>query len=441
MAIAQPTGWQDQQRLNGARAMADSEAIRGSKSCPIEFDHESVEHAENWPEEFRELRAQCPRAWTESYGGFWVATRFADIVAVAQRSDIFSTHKENDFETGACSGGAIIPPVPGIRGIPNETESPEWDGLRGFVNRRFAPRAVEERRARAQQLVAALVDEVIETGRFDIVEHLTNPLPALVTMDIFGFPLDEWRDFAEPFHKIMYTRADDPNILEIVHGLKTFRRRVDEEVAKRRIEPKDDLLTYFATGTINGEPLDHQTLQDLAFNILAGGVDTTTALTSNTLIWLSQNPGQRQRLIDDPTLLPIACEEFVRFYSPIHALARNAKKDIDLDGWHIAEGERVMLAYAAGNRDPEAFEDPEHVRIDRFPNKHIGFGAGMHRCLGSFLARMMFQVMVTEVLNRMPDYRVIEAEAVRYPTISPINGWITIPAVFTPGKKVGAVLQ
>ena len=106
----------------------------------------------------------------------------------------------------------------------------------------------------------------------------------------------------------------------------------------------------------------------------------------------------------------------------------------------IAKGERVMLAYAAGNRDPDAFEDPETVRVDRFPNKHVGFGAGMHRCLGSFLARLMFQVMVTEMLNRLPDYRVIEEDCVPYPSVSKVNGWITIPAVFTPGKKVGAVI-
>ena len=139
-------------------------------------------------------------------------------------------------------------------------------------------------------------------------------------------------------------------------------------------------------------------------------------------------------------MLPIACEEFIRYYSPIHALARTAKDDVDLDGWHIGKGERVMLAYAAGNRDPDAFDDPEQVRIDRFPNKHVGFGAGMHRCLGSFLARLMFQVMVTEVLNRMPDYRVIEEDCVPYPSVSKVNGWIHIPAVFTPGRKVGAVI-
>jgi cytochrome P450 len=412
-----------------------------AKSCPVRFDHQSLDHARNWPEIYRKLREQNPRAWTDAYDGFWVATRLSDIVGVAQRSDVFSVHKDIDPETRIPSGGVTIPPTGDIRGIPNESDNPEWESIRRFVSRRFAPGAIEKRRERTKQFVAALLDEVIETGRFDIVDDLTNPLPALVTMEIFGFPLSEWRAFADPFHKMVYTPLDDPEFPETLRGLDYFRQRVDEEIELRRREPKDDFLTLLGTGTIDGEPLDHQRIRDLSFNILAGGIDTTTALTSNTLLYLAQHPTDRQRLIDEPDLLPFACEEFLRFYSPIGALCRTATEDTEVNGWEIKKGERVLLAYSAGNRDPEAFEDPENVKIDRFPNKHVGFGAGMHRCLGSFLARMMFQEMVSGVLTRMPDYEV-EADASQpYPSIAGVNGWITIPARFTPGKKVGAVIE
>jgi cytochrome P450 len=422
--------------------MSDLKTNRGSKECPVHFNHETQEHAHHWPEEFRELREQCPRAWSDEHGGFWVATRLADIIAVAQRSDVFSTHKEFDPVTGAVlRGGVSLPPVPGVRGIPNESDSPEWELIRGFVNRRFAPRAAESRRAKAQYLVAALVDEVIETGRFDIVEDLTNPLPALVAMDLFGFRLDEWRSFADPFHKMMYLPNGDPAMLGVIKEIDHFHRRVDEEIALRHVEPRDDLLGYLATGTADGGPLDYERLHNLAFNLMVGGIDTTTALTSNALLHLARNPDQRQRLIEQPELLPVACEEFVRFFSPIHGNARNATRDVEVNGWHIEKGDRVLLAYSAGNRDPEAFDSPDEVRLNRFPNRHVGFGAGMHRCLGSFLARMMFSVMVTEVLNRMPDYKVIEPELVKYPSVAKANGWIRIPATFTPGPKVGAKLE
>ena len=409
-----------------------------SKVCPVDFDHHGPAHAADWPAEFAAMREQCPRAWSEHHGGFWVATRFEDIVGIAQRPGDFSAAKHFDEASGGYVGGVSIPLIPSVKGIPNETESPEWDNARGFINRRFAPRAVEAYRAKAQQLAAALIDKVIETGRFDIVDDLTNPLPALVTMDLFGFPLDEWHAFADPFHKVVYTPRDDPNYMDLVAGLDHFNVRVAEEVARRRKEPKDDLLGYFAAGTIDGEPLDDEFIGNLAFNILAGGVDTTTSLTSNTLLHLSRHPEDRARLIADPSLLPIAREEFVRYFTPIHGLGRNATGDVEMNGWKFDRGDRVYLAYASANRDPAAFEDPERLIIDRFPNKHIGFGAGMHRCVGSFLARLMFEVMVGEVLSRIPDYRVIEDEIVPYPTVGLVNGWIHLPATFTPGTKVGA---
>jgi cytochrome P450 len=415
--------------------------FEGSKACPVDFDHHGPAHAANWPAEFAAMREQCPRAWSEHHGGFWVATRYEDVVGIAQAPKDFTADKRFDEASGGFVGGVSIPLIPSVRGIPNETESPEWDGARGFINRRFAPRAVEAHRERAKQFAAALIDEVIETGSFDIVEDLTNPLPALVTMDLFGFPLDEWRAFADPFHKVVYTPRDHPHYDELVRGLGYFHQRVLEVVNDRRKNPKDDLLGYMAAGTIDGKPLEDEYIQNFAFNILAGGVDTTTSLTSNTLLHLSRAPEDRARLIADPSLLPIAREEFVRYFTPIHGLGRNATGDVEMNGWKFDKGDRVYLAYASANRDPAAFDDPETLDIARFPNKHIGFGAGMHRCLGSFLARLMFEVMIGEVLARIPDYKVIEDEIVGYPTVGLVNGYIHLPATFTPGRKVGATIS
>lgn len=418
------------------------QATRGAtKQCPVDFDHDSHDHALRWETEFAEMRERCPRAWTENHGGFWIATRFDDIVSIAQRKESFSTHKEYDPATGATSGGLSIPPLPSPRAVPNEADSPEWDGIRGFINRRFAPRAVEERRARAQHFAAALIDLVIEQGHFDIVEDLTSPLPALVTMSVFGFPLHEWRAFADPFHKMAYTPISDPNFAETLHFLEYFRQRVDEEIALRRAEPRDDLLGYMANGTIDGQPLSRDLIQDMSFNILGGGIDTTTALTANTLLHLARHPELRARLIAEPSLMPLAREEFLRFFTPIHGLARNASEDVDINGWRFEKGDRVLLAYASGNRDPAIFEDPETVKLDRYPNRHMAFGVGQHRCIGSFLARMMFEVMIAEVLKRLPDFAVVEDRVEKYTRVSGVNGWIRIPATFTPGAKVGAAIE
>jgi cytochrome P450 len=271
-----------------------------ARSCPIHFDHHSTEFARDWAGDYRRLRARSPRAWSDAYDGFWVATDLSDIIGVAQQPEVFSAHKDIDPETGAATGGVTIPPSGAVRGIPNEADNPEWEGIRRLINRRFAPRAIEERRERAKRFAAAVIDEVIEKGELDFVDHLTNPVPALVTMEIFGFPLHEWPRIADPFHKMVYTPIDDPSFPETIRGLDYFRQRVGEEIALRRQEPKDDFLTVLATGTIDGELLSETQIKDLSFNILAGGVDTTTALTSSTLVHLGRHPQDRQRLIDDP---------------------------------------------------------------------------------------------------------------------------------------------
>ncbi len=409
--------------------------------CPVDFDHFTPDHAAHWPERFAEMRTQCPRAWSERYGGFWVVSRYQDLVGIAQKPESFSPAKHYDPETGEPRGGLAIPDLPGLRAIPNEVDPPEWNLYRTFLNRRFAPKAIDERKARARQFAAALVDRVIEKGSLDIVDDLASPLPALMMMDIFGFPLHEWRKFADPFHKMVYTAPEDPRFLDVVRGLDYFKQRVDEEIALRRDKPSDDMLGYFAAGAIEGRPLRHDEIQDLAFNLMGGGLDTTTALTSNTLLHLGRHPDMRRRLADDPSLWPVAREEFLRFVTPIHGLARTVTQDIDLEGWQFREGERVLLAYSAANRDPEIFDNPDEVVLDRFPNRHVAFGAGMHRCLGSFLARMMYETMVTEVLARIPDYRIVEEAIEPYAAVARVNGWVSIPATFTPGKKVGAEIS
>lgn len=405
--------------------------------CPVDFNHESPEHAQRWPEIYRGLREQCPVAWSEEHGGYWVTTRYDDIVRTAQNNSVFTNGKTFDPETMEVRGGLSIPPFPIPPAVPDETDAPEWEGYRKLLNRKFAPKAAEARRENARKYAAALLDKVIETGRMDLVNDFTSPLPAIVTMELLGFPLHEWRKFADPLHEMVYCPKTDPRFETVVAQFDWIRMRVYEEVERRRTTPGDDLLSYLVTEKLHGAYLDVEIIQQIVFNILVGGVDTTTALTSNVLLHLWQHPEKRQRLIDTPELMPKACEEFVRYFSPIHALARTAQEDATIGDQAIRKGDRILLAYSAGNRDPEIFENPDEIILDRFPNRHIGFGAGMHRCLGSFVARMMFETMLTEILTRIPDYAIDVAAANPYTSVAAVNGWIDMPATFTPGKKAG----
>jgi cytochrome P450 len=415
--------------------------------CPFKFDHESEQHALNWPAEFRQLREQCPVAWTEEHGGYWVVTRYSDVVRMAQDGATFSSHKSFDPDSGRVEGGITIPATPIPRGIPVESDRPEWDAYRKFINGKFGPKAAEARRADVRKYVTALIDRVIESGSMDLVNDLTGPTPAMTTMDLIGFPLELWRQVADPLHEMVYTPKTDPAFPQVIERVNWIYKRVAEELAERRRTPREeliareDLLSYFVAQPIDGRYLCDDEVLAYCNNILPGGVDTTTALTTHALVYLHDHPDEKRRLMENPDLLRTAREEFVRYVTPIHALARNATRDVEIGSQTIHKGERVLLAWSSANRDPEIFENPDEVVLDRYPNRHIAFGAGVHRCIGSFLARVMFEEMITQVFARIPEYKIDVSRAQRYTSVGTINGWVNMPVTFTPGCKIGTDLK
>jgi cytochrome P450 len=403
----------------------------------IELDIESQDYAVRWHESARRLREKCPIAWSTTYDGFWVASRYKDIVSLAQDNDRFTTAKIFDPETGHVEGGTALPPMPVARLVPAETDRPEWDHFRGLLNPRLSPRAAEGWRQRAISFANELLDQVIEAGEMDAVDDFTNPLTAMVTLLVLGLPPEDWRTFADPLHALTSLSKRDPAYRDAVALAGVMDRRIDEEIERRRAAPGDDLIGHLLASRIDGEPLRHEDIHQIVFNIVAGGVDTTSSLTANTIVHLARNPEQRRRLAADRDLLPKAREEFIRYFSPLHGTVRTAKEPGVVAGQEVSRGERIYLLLASANRDPEIFEDPDRLIIDRYPNRHIGFGAGMHRCVGSFLARMMFETMMNVLLDRIPDYQVIEEKARRYPSISPVNGWVNVPIRFAPGRPSG----
>lgn len=399
----------------------------------LELDIESDEHAKNWESTARELRETTPMVWSTTHEGFWVVSKYLDILRVAQDNDTFSTAKTFNPDTGEVEGGTALPPMPVARLVPAETERPEWDGFRGLLNPRLSPRAVQSYRDRAEAFAAGLIAKVIQTGRMDVVDEYTNPLTAMVTLAVLGIPPEEWRTFAEPLHALTSLRKSDPDYGHAIKLAQAMDKRIEQEIDRRKTTPGDDLISYLLNSEIGGRPLRREDIHQMIFNIIAGGVDTTASLTANVIVYLWKNPDHRRQLAGDRTLLPRAREEFVRYFSPLHGTVRTATAEASVAGQAVSAGERLYLLLGSANRDPEIFENPDQVVIDRCPNRHIGFGAGMHRCVGSFLARMMFETMMNALLDRIPDYEVLIDEAERYPSISPINGWIKVPISFRPG--------
>lgn len=414
----------------------------GSKANPIAFDHESPEHAENWVAEFRDMREKCPVAWTEHHGGFWVATSYAAVVDMARDPGSFSSHKSFDPQTGTGRGGITIPFTPIPRGLPVESDPPEWNALRGFINRHFAPKAVEAFRDNARLYATALLNRVIETGEMDLVNDFTGPVPAMVTMKMMGLPLSEWREFADPLHAMVFTPKEAPEYASVVAGVEWIFRRCAEEFMRYKDQPEEDnLLSFFAHQQVDGRKLSLDEVLSLANNIIIGGVDTTTALTTHALAYLADHPEAKARLMADPSLIPFAREEFLRFFTPIHCLARNVTQDTAIKGQDLEQGDRVMLAWAAANRDPEIFEKPDEVQFDRSSNRHLAFGSGIHRCIGSSFARMMFEEMIAQMFARIPEWEVDRAASQRYRSVGTINGWEAMPIHFAPGSRVACSLE
>ena len=402
----------------------------------VEFDHQSPEYAKYWTDQYRALRKEHPVAWSKNHGGYWVITRHADLMRCARDWETFSSEKIWDPATGVGTKGKTIPPTPMPVQIPIELDPPVWNKFRSILAPYFGPRSLEARRKTAQALAVTLVNRFIESGKSDFVADLANPLPALMTMDLLGVPFENWKQWSDPCHDMAAVPKSAPEFSHVVASMSWLRDRVGEEIAKCQKTPRPGLLSHIANSEIDGRRVTLEEARETGVLVLLGGVDTTTALTSNVLIYLDKNRDARQRLIDDPALFPVATEEFVRFYTPVHTMPRHVTKDVEVGGQTLRAGDPVLLGYSSANRDETVFERPDEIILDRLPNPHVGWGGGIHRCVGSFLARIMFEVMVKEVLARIPDYKIDHAKTRQYTSCSSINGWATVPASFTPGKKI-----
>jgi cytochrome P450 len=406
--------------------------------CPVvDFDHHSDSYKADWKRILHTLRTEAPVAWTEHYGGFWVVTLYEDVARVFRDVDTFTTahHKPND---GKSFTGTVMPAWPDVL-IPMEIDGPAHTAYRRFMNPWFSPAAVAAMRPRLESFVTWCLDQRIETGTIDLVNDLANPIPAMVTLDMLGLDASDWEFFAPPFHGLVAYVAGSEGFAEAVAGYEAIRDRVLDEVRSRRERPRDDKISELLTYREDGELLAEEVLLQVINLILAGGVDTTTTLLASAFHGLDENRDARARLRADPSLLASACEEFLRIASPGQVHVRTATKDVEVHGQLIRQGERVLISMASANHDPEGFERPDELVVDRFPNHHVAFGMGAHRCIGAAFAREEFVAVIEQLLRRMPDYEVT-AGAERYPNFGMMQGWVTMPARFTPGPKIGATL-
>jgi cytochrome P450 len=402
------------------------------------FDRHTPEYREQFADVTAEMLEKCPIAWSDTYGGHWVAAGHSEVFELARSAEYVSNDHDPQHERRGYKGISIPSPDVAFRGGFLEMDPPEQRYYRQLLNPYLSPAAVARWTPLVDELVRASLNEKIETGRIDFVDDLANIVPAVLTLGMLGMPLKNWDIYVEPIHASVYTSPNSPDIARIQAERLVMRDDMMGQLAGIRANPRPGLIHALATAEINGTvPPDFELLGIIAL-LMGGGFDTTTALTARSLEWLSEHPDQRARLsAERDTLLNPATEEFLRYFTPAPGDGRTISQDCVIAGQEFKEGERLWLSWAMSNRDPEVFPNPNEVELDRTGNRHHSFGLGLHRCIGSNVARMVFKRMVVAVLDRMPDYVCDPAGAEHYQTIGIIQGMKHLPATFTPGPRIG----
>jgi cytochrome P450 len=398
------------------------------------FDHHSTDFAAGWREQYREIRQTCPVLRAGGHGGFVLLTRYEDIKHVLLAPKDFASGRDLEIEgvPGTVAGGVTVPTNPFRMGM-MEMDPPESLRLRRILVPWFSARAVEVNAVHIRDMVTWCLDRVIESGRCDIVDDLANPVPALVTLDLMGLPLANWERYARVLHGAVYREKGSAKELAWLQG------DLQAIVEERRISPSavTTPLDALLAAEVDGTPLSIGLVVELVYMLLSGGIDTSTSLIAHSVRYLSAHPRVAGELRANPELIPGAVDEMLRFYSPGTGIARTAVHDTTLGGVAISAGERLFMGTGAANTDPAEFDDPGTLDVRREAGRHLAFGAGIHRCLGSFLAPREMAILLTEVLTRLPDLRVDEAGVRSYETIPLVGGFRAMPATFTPGPKAG----
>ena len=398
------------------------------------FDHHAADFAAGWREQYREIRETCPVLRAPGHGGFVLLTRYDDIKQRAARPEglRLGARPGDRGVPGTVAGGVTVPTNPFRMGM-MEMDAPESLALRRLLVPWFSAKAVELNAPHIAEMVTWCLDRVIESGRCDIVDDLANPLPALVTLDLLGLPLRNWERYARVLHHAVYREKGSAKELAWLQA--DLRAIVEERKTSPSavMTPIDALLA----GEVDGMPLPADLVVELVYMLLSGGIDTSTALIAHGVRYLSAHPEVAGELRAKPEMITGAVDELLRFYSPGTGVARTAVKDTTIGGFAVNAGERIFMGTGAANTDPAEFDHPEMLDVHRAARRHLAFGAGVHRCLGSFLAPREMAILLTEILTRMPDLRVDEAAVRPYETIPLVAGFKAMPATFTPGPKTG----
>ncbi len=378
---------------------------------------------------YQQLRDDAPLYHNEKWG-FWALSRFEDVRAAARDPQTFLSFEGIDIDDTAkdMSSPGFLPDI----------DNPRHDQLRSVVQRTFLPRPVARLEAQIRQVVERLVDEFADAGTADLATQLAWPLPYEVFFDVLGLPTSgpDRDDLVGWSHGLKDREPDDPSLTPVAwNALASTKGYLAQVLSERRERPREDLLTTLATAEVDGVPFadpeitPESEIVGLTFVLFMAGIESTAGLLSTAFRALADEPEQRARLVADPRAVPGAVEEAVRFDCPLQVVGRTTSTPVTLHGRTMPEGARVFLLYGSANRDERRYEHADRFDAFRGTSRHLGFGEGLHGCLGAPLARLEAKVALEVALPRLGDYRV-SGPVKRYRSTPNMRVTASLPVTF-----------
>lgn len=393
-----------------------------------DFDHTDPQWATNPFPIWEDLRASCPLSRTERFGGAWLPVTQELVSAIAYDTENYTSRAVVVSETRP--GPDDLPAPIGL--APPITSDPPFHHMaRRLLLPAFAPKKIEALTDSTIAICEELLDEIAHMDAPDAALHYSQHIPVRVIAHMLGFPASDADIFRHIIHVVIEegvrSEADDEGRIAETLAIDAY---FDAQIADHVANPRDDLTNFLLDARLDGQPLAHEHVRGTMILLLVAGIDTTWSAIGAALWHLGQRPDHRHQLVEQPEIWPFAIEEFLRAYAPV-TMGRLVAKDHVLHGQNLSEGDWVLLPFPAANRDPEFLADADQVVLDRPENRHSAFGLGIHRCIGSNLARMEMTVALQQWMARYPDFSLSDPGAVTW-SAGQVRGPRSIPVHLSP---------
>lgn len=348
--------------------------------------------------------------WTPHNGGHWIATGGSLLLSLFKGDERFSNR-----ETAVPAGSMLVPT------LPIQADGEAHKAYRALIEPAFRPATVEKYARRARELTVEIIERLLPTGQCEFTGDYATVLPLVIFLQIVDLPEDD----REELHRHTRVMTHEPDLAKRHAAFRGVSDYLDEKIAERRANPRDDLLSKVIHGEAMGRPLDEVEVQGIAMLLLFGGLDTVASMMSFVMKFLAENVGHRQWIIDNPSQIAFAVEEIMRRHG-VSQLMRTAVVDTEVDGTPVRAGDLIMLPSSLYGLDEREFDNPLEVDFSRPAKASTTFGAGAHRCPGASLARLEMKIMVEEWLRRIPDFE-IDPSRPLVQTSGLVNGVLELP--------------